>query len=79
MAETKGDATLTLGDMLTDAVGDVQIVNECNELLIACSVDLDVSSLADMLKEELLDRQIIKFWIEGNSLVVKVKGVEDAK
>ena len=79
MAETKGDAALTLGDMLTDAVGDVQIVNECNELLIACSVDLDVSSLADMLKEELLDRQIIKFWIEGNSLVVKVKGMEDAQ
>ena len=70
---------LTLGDMLADSVGEVQIVNECNEVLLICSVDPDIASLTDMLKQELLDRQVVRFWIEGNSLVIKIAGMEDAK
>lgn len=70
---------LTLGDMLSDAIGEVQIVNECNETILICSVDPDIASLTDMLKQELLDRQVVRFWIEGNSLVIKIAGVEDAK
>lgn len=70
---------LTLGDMLSDAVGSVQIINECNELLLDCTVDPDICSLVDILKEELLERQVIRFWIDGNALVIKVTGIEDAK
>lgn len=78
MAEEKM-GVLTLGDMLSDAVGEVQIVNECNETMLICSVDPDIASLTDMLKQELLDRHVIRFWIESNSLVIKIAGMEDAK
>ena len=73
---------LTLGDMLSIAeiVGDIEIINECNEtLLIASYVDENVCPLTNVLSNSLLERRLISTGVRDNRTLFKVEGVEDAE
>ena len=73
---------LTLGDMLANIpglLGDVELINECNEtLLIASYVEDNVCPLFKVLSKELLDRKIINYGVRDGRALFKVEGVEDA-
>ena len=73
---------LTLGDMLNHAkvVGDVEIINECNETLLTLGyIENNVCSLNKTLNKELLERPIISFGAQDGLTLFKVEGVEDAE
>lgn len=73
---------LTLGDMLASIpglIGDVEIINECNETLLTASyVEDNVCPLFKVLSKELLDRKIINYGVRDGRALFKVEGVEDA-
>ena len=72
---------LTLGDMLgmTQLMGDVEIINECNETLVVLSyVEDNVCSLENVLSPELLNRELMSYGVRDNRALFKVRGVEDA-
>jgi len=74
--------TLRLGDMLDMArlVGDIEIINECNEtLLIASYVDENVCPLTKVLAKDLLAREVINYGTRDDRTLFKIKGVEDAE
>lgn len=74
--------TMTLGEMLgmSELIGDVEIINECNEtLLIASYVDENVCNLANVLSEDLLERTVLNYGTRDNRTLFKVSGVEDAE
>lgn len=73
---------LTLGDMfgMTQLMGDVEIINECNEtLIIASYVEDNVVSLDKVLSHDLLNRELMSYGVRDNRAVFKVKGMEDAE
>ena len=76
-------ATLpTLGDLLnqTKIIGDIEIINECNETLLTLSyIDDNVCSLDKTLNPELLSRPILSFGTRDNRTLFKVEGLEDAE
>ena len=71
---------LTLGDIVDEFAGDIEIVNECNETLVKIvASDENVCSLKKVLCKELLNRTILKHYVLGPDLfVIKIEGVEDA-
>lgn len=74
--------TMTLGEMLnmSSLIGDVEIINECNEtLLIASYVDENVCPLSSVLAEDLLERTVLNYGTRDNRTLFKVSGVEDAE
>ena len=73
---------LTLRDMLSmnRIIGDVEIINECNETLITLAyVEDNVCPLERVLSTELLDRPIVSFGTRDNRMLFKVSGVDDAE
>ena len=74
--------TPTLGDMLsaTSVVGDIEIINECNEtLLIISYVEDNVCPLTKVLDNQLLERELVYFGTRDGRTIFKVKGMEDAE
>ena len=72
-------SALTLRDMVDEASGRIRIINECDEVLLHCETDPDLCSLSDVFNDKLLDRKVIRFWIDGDALAIKITGMEDAK
>ncbi len=73
---------LTLRDMLSmnRIIGDVEIINECNETLVTLAyVEDNVCPLERVLAVELLDRPIVSFGTRDNRMLFKVAGVDDAE
>lgn len=71
---------LTLRDLLSTAIiGEVEIINECNETLLATRATVSVVPLSKVLSDELLDREIITYGSENGETIFKVKGMEDAE
>jgi len=78
-------AKITLRDLLCSNIkvraGDIEIANGCNEtLLCLTSLDEYVASLDKILKDELLNRQVIQ--VDTNSMAemrIIIEGVEDAE
>lgn len=74
---------LTLGDMLASIpglIGDVEIINECNETLLTASyVDDNVCPLHKVLSADLLARRILNYGVRDGRALFKVEGVEDAE
>lgn len=76
------DTKLTLGDMIEMAglVGDIEIINECNEtLLVAGYVDMNVCPLTKVLSKDLLERRLISYGSVDGRTMFKVEGEEDAE
>lgn len=74
--------TMTLGEMLdiSSLIGDIEIINECNEtLLIASYVDENVCPITKVLSEELLERTVLSYGTRDNRMLFKISGVEDAE
>ena len=72
---------LTLRDMVgnKDLMGDIEIINECNETLLTLSYTEDnVCSLDKTLADELLDRVVLNFGTRDGRTLFKIEGVEDA-
>lgn len=64
----------------TRMMGDVEIINECNETLLTLSYTEDnVCSLDKVLSQELLDRAIINYGVRDGRTLFKLAGVEDAE
>ena len=82
MVQEKRSNILTLGDMLESfpsLLGDVEIINECNEtLLIASYVEDNVCPLSKVLSTELLGRRLLNYGVRDGRALFKVEGVEDA-
>ena len=79
--KTTEAALLTLRDMVshTNLIGDVEIVNECNETLITISYPEDnVCPLTDTLSETLLNRAVLSFGTRDGRTLFKLEGVDDA-
>ena len=82
MKRTIEPAKLTLRDMLgmNKIMGDVEIINECNETLVTLAyVEDNVCPLEAVLSDELLDRPIITFGTRDNRMLFKLVGMEDAE
>lgn len=72
---------LTLRGLLDSAniVGDIEIINECNETLLTLSyVEDNVCSLNKTLSDDLLSRPILSYGTRDGRTLFKLEGVEDA-
>ena len=72
---------LTLGDLIgnREMMGDIEIMNECNETLATLAyVDDNVCPLNKILAKELLDRAVLSFGTRDGRTVFRIEGVEDA-
>lgn len=73
----------TLREMLgsqTRLVGEVEILNECNESIMRlCDVEQYVAPIANYLKDELLDREVLSYGMQFGAMTLVVRGVEDAE
>ena len=72
---------LTLGDMIGNRamMGDIEIVNECNETLLSLAYAEDnVCPFGKTLSKELLNRTVLSFGTRDGRTMFKVEGVEDA-
>lgn len=80
MSKVEVATRLTLRDLLSTAIiGEVEIINECNETLLATRATVSVVPLSKVLSDELLDREIITYGSENGETIFKVKGMEDAE
>ena len=73
---------LTLRDMVSaqQLIGDVEIINECNETLITLSfVEDNVCPLTNTLSNDLLDRTVLSFGTRDGRALFRLEGVEDAE
>lgn len=71
----------TLREMLeTLNSQDVTVINEVNETLISMTeVQFYVNKPTKVLKDELLNRNVISYAASAGDLVIKVEGEEDAE
>lgn len=71
----------TLRDMLAMSNNqDVTVVNEVNETLVSLvEIQFYVNNPIKVLKDELLDREVLGYTVEAGDLLIKVKGEEDAE
>jgi uncharacterized protein (UPF0218 family) len=82
MSEEKAIARpFTLRDMLAMSNNqDVTVVNEVNETLVSLTeIQFYVNNPTKVLKDELLDREVMGYMVEAGDLLIKVKGEEDAE
>lgn len=72
---------MTLRDMLeTNRSMTVSVVNEVNETLVMLDeIQYYVNNPTRVLRDELLDREVLSYSAEAGELVIKVKGEEDAE
>ena len=81
-SEVVAPGIVTLGDMLSSApslIGDVEIVNECNEtLLIVSYVEDNIVPLSQVLSNTLLDRKLLNYGVRDGRALFKIEGIEDA-
>ena len=75
MSKVEVAEPLTLRDLLSTAIiGQVTIINECNEVLLATkNTALNVVPFYKVLNVELLDREIITYGAEDGEAIFKVK------
>ena len=82
MREIVENATaLTLADLVGDRriQGDIELINECNEMLITVSyVEDNVCPLSKTLASELLNRRVLHYGVRDGRMLIQVEGVEDA-
>lgn len=72
----------TLKALLTTyhVAGNIRIVNECMETLVAVGGGVEaVIGLDKSLSEDLLDRRVIDIYGEDGCLEIRVEGNEDAE